>query len=52
MSIQSKDVRELLRKRTTFGVNGYNGAADEQLRIDNQSLASIAGYLIWDVEQG
>jgi hypothetical protein len=52
VSLRTVDVREVLKYRTTFGISGYNGAADEQLKLEKQSLASIAGYLIWDVMQG
>lgn len=46
------EFRELLKYRTTFGISGYNGKDDEQLILRGQSLASIAGWLIWDVMQG
>lgn len=46
------EFRELLKYRTTFGISGYNGKDDEQLILRGQSLASIAGWLIWDVTQG
>ncbi|PZE89936.1 hypothetical protein [Curtobacterium sp. MCBD17_008] len=52
VDISTVEFRELLKYRTTFGISGYNGKADEQLLLKNQTLASIAGYLIWDVMQG
>jgi hypothetical protein len=52
VTINTVEFRELLKYRTTFGISGYNGKADEQLLITNKSLAGIAGYLIWDVMQG
>lgn len=52
VDLPTVDFRQLAKYRTTFGINGYNGKADEQLRLEKQSLASIAGYLIWDMMQG
>lgn len=52
VELATVEFRELLKYRTTFGISGYNGKDDEQLLLKSQTLASIAGYLIWDVMQG
>jgi len=52
VALKTVELRELFKYRTTFGQNGYNGATDGRFVLQNQSLASIAGYLLWDVLQG
>jgi hypothetical protein len=52
VTLNTVDVREILKYRTTFGINGYNGQTDGQFSLQNMSLAAIAGSLIWDAEQG
>lgn len=52
VSLSTVELRELFKYRTTFGQNGYNGELDGRFVLQNQSLASIAGHLLWDVMQG
>ena len=34
VDVATVEFRELAKYRTTFGVNGYNGKADEQLKLE------------------
>jgi hypothetical protein len=52
VSVSTIELRELFKRRTTFGQNGYNGELDGRFVLQKQSLASIAGHLLWDVMQG
>jgi hypothetical protein len=52
LSVRTAELRELFKYRTTFGQNGYNGELDGRFVLQSQSLASIAGHLLWDVMQG
>lgn len=52
VTVNTAELRELFKYRTTFGQNGYNGELDGRFVLQNQSLASIAGHLLWDVMQG
>ncbi|MDY1005751.1 hypothetical protein [Curtobacterium sp. CFBP9011] len=52
VSLNTLELRELFKYRTTFGQNGYNGQLDGRFVLQNQSLASLAGHLLWDVMQG
>jgi hypothetical protein len=52
VSINTVDLRELLKYRTTFGQNGYNGQVDGRFILQNKTLALLASYLLWDMTQG
>lgn len=52
VTLNTKEFRELLKYRTTFGKNGYGGATDNRFELPNRSLRGIADALIWDVTQG
>jgi len=51
VSINTVDVREVLKYRTTFGQNGYNGQTDGRFTLKNKTLTIIANYLIADATQ-
>ncbi|PZE66888.1 hypothetical protein [Curtobacterium sp. MCBD17_021] len=52
VSVRTVDVREILKYRTTFGQNGYNGREDGRFILQNKTLTLLAAYLLWDVTQG
>lgn len=47
VTINTVELRELFKYRTTFGANGYSGFEDGKFVHKDQSLASIAGQLLW-----
>lgn len=51
VSLNTVDVREILKYRTTFGQNGYNGQTDGRFTLQNKTLAIIANYLLADATQ-
>ena len=51
-SIDHKDVREILKARTTLGVDGYSGKTDGAFTITKETLASLVGHLLWVSMQG
>jgi len=58
--VRHSEIREIFKKRFTFGENGYQGDADPKtgdigagrLSIVNNSVDSLVGWLIWQGMQG
>jgi hypothetical protein len=51
VTLNTVDVRELMKYRTTFGQNGYNGQTDGRFTLQNKTLSIIAAYLVADATQ-
>lgn len=47
VTLNTSEMREVFKYRTTFGLNGYSGFEDGKFVHNDQSLASIAGQLLW-----
>ncbi|PYY32349.1 hypothetical protein [Curtobacterium sp. MCBD17_030] len=47
VTISTVEMREVFKYRTTFGLNGYSGFEDGKFEHKDQTLASIAGQLLW-----
>lgn len=47
VTLNTVEMREVFKYRTTFGLNGYSGFEDGKFEHKDQSLASIAGQLLW-----
>lgn len=47
MTFEHSTLRALFKKRTTLGDNGYGGIDGGKHELLNQTLASIAGRLVW-----
>jgi hypothetical protein len=50
--IRHSEIREIFKKRFTFGVNGYQGEGGGKLIIENNSIDSLVAWLIWQGMQG
>jgi len=47
VTLNTVEMREVFKYRTTFGLNGYSGFEDGKFVHKDQTLASIAGQLLW-----
>lgn len=47
VTLSTVEMREVFKYRTTFGLNGYSGFEDGKFEHKDQTLASIAGQLLW-----
>ncbi|GAA0960177.1 hypothetical protein [Frigoribacterium faeni] len=50
--VQHSEVREILKRRFTFGENGYQGEGGGRFTIGNNTLESLVSWLIWQGMQG
>jgi len=52
LTVQHSEIREIFKKRFTFGENGYQGEGGGKLIVENNTIESLVGWLVWQGMQG
>ena len=52
ITIEHSELREIFKRRFTFGTNGYQGEGGGKLIIEKNTIASLVGWLIYQALQG
>jgi len=52
ITITHSEIREIFKRRRTFGVDGYKGEVGGTLTVEKNTIESLVGWLIWQGMQG